>query len=191
MQPNGSAEWPRLHSFVVERCRFLAAPSHSHQKQLAGPNLVQAPVPARVSAGLSSPGLAITSCRHRGWRVSAPKLLLLHLACTATTAARCLTPRSSRAPTACHAGHLAQGLRPILRQPPSAPHRRRQLSSNVRQRKVPLSACLQMARPSGLVSTHSSLNVAGFLPLHLSPVRSNSPGQNLVRTSLPARVSAG
>jgi hypothetical protein len=44
----------------------------------------------------------------------------------------CLTLRSSRAPTACHAGHQAQGLRPILRLLSSAPHRRCRLSSNVR-----------------------------------------------------------
>ena len=49
-----------------------------------------------------------------------------------------LTPRSSGAPTSCHAGRLAQGLRPILRQPPSAPHRWRQLSSNVRPRRQDL-----------------------------------------------------
>ena len=46
----------------------------------------------------------------------------------------CLTPRSSGAPTACHAGHQALGLRPILRLLSSAPSRRRPLSSNVRPR---------------------------------------------------------
>ena len=134
MQPNGSAEWPRLHSFVGQRCRFLAAPSHSRQQRLAGPNLVQAPVPARVSAGLSSPRLAITSCLHRGWLVSAQKLLLLQFACTATTAARCLTPRSSRAPTACHAGP-AGGTRYIFASRARASHRRCPLNSNVRRHK--------------------------------------------------------
>jgi len=43
-----------------------------------------------------------------------------------------LTPRSSGAPTACHAGHQALGLRPILLLLSSAPCRRRPLSSNVR-----------------------------------------------------------
>ena len=47
------------------------------------------------------------------------------------SAQRRLTPRSSCAPTARHAGHAALGLRPILRRLPSAPCRRRQLSSNV------------------------------------------------------------
>jgi len=46
---------------------------------------------------------------------------------------RGLTPRSSGAPTAGHAGHQALGLRPILRLLSSAPCRRRPLSSNVRQ----------------------------------------------------------
>ena len=41
--------------------------------------------------------------------------------------------RSSRAPTACHAGHQALGLRPILRLLSSAPRRRCRLNSNVRQ----------------------------------------------------------
>ena len=43
-----------------------------------------------------------------------------------------LTPRSSGAPTAGHAGHQALGLRPILRLLSSASCRRRPLSSNVR-----------------------------------------------------------
>ena len=42
----------------------------------------------------------------------------------------CLTLRSSGAPTACHAGHQALGLRPILRLLPSAPYRCRPLNSN-------------------------------------------------------------
>ena len=45
---------------------------------------------------------------------------------------RGLTPRSSGAPTVCHAGHQALGLRPILRLLSSAPSRCRPLSSNVR-----------------------------------------------------------
>jgi len=47
----------------------------------------------------------------------------------------CLNPRSSGAPTACHAGHQALGLRPILRLLSSAPCRCRPLSRN-RQRKL-------------------------------------------------------
>ena len=54
---------------------------------------------------------------------------------TQSTGVRCLTLRSSRAPTACRAGHQAQGLRPILRLPPVTPHRRCRLSSNVRLHK--------------------------------------------------------
>ena len=46
---------------------------------------------------------------------------------------RGLTLRSSGVPTACHAGHQALGLRPILRLLSSAPCRWRPLSSNVRQ----------------------------------------------------------
>ena len=54
---------------------------------------------------------------------------------TQSTGVLCLTLRSSRAPTACRAGHQAQGLRPILRLLPVTPHRRCRLSSDVRQRK--------------------------------------------------------
>jgi len=57
--------------------------------------------------------------------------------CTSSLRAGCsLTPRSSGAPTACHAGHQALGLRPILRLLSSAPCRRRPLSSNVRPQKM-------------------------------------------------------
>jgi hypothetical protein len=56
----------------------------------------------------------------------------------------CLTPRSSGAPTAGHAGHQALGLRPILRLLPSASCRRRPLSSNVR----PHSQCFAAHYPS-------------------------------------------
>ena len=154
-------------------CSLFPVPSAATRP---GINLVQTPVPARVSAGQASPRLAITSCHHRGWRVSAPNLLLLYFACTLTTAARCLTPRSSGAPTA---GHQAQsgGTRYIFASPGLASCRRRPLSSNVRQRKVTGLACSQTARPSGLVFTHSSLNVAGFSPLHPIRIKSNWPGQ--------------
>ena len=141
----------------------------------SGQNLFQAPVPARVSAGRSLPGLAFTSSRHRGWRVSAPKLLLLLFACTATTATRCLTPRSSGAPTA---GHQARsgGTRYIFASPGLASCRRRPLSSNVRQRKVRTVACREATRPSGLAFAHSSLSVAGFLPLLPNLCSLNSAG---------------
>ena len=49
----------------------------------------------------------------------------------------CLTPRSSRAPTAGRAGHQALGLRPILRLLSSTPHRRCRLNSNVRPQNSP------------------------------------------------------
>ena len=107
-----------------------------------GNNRSQAPVPARVSAGPSSPQLAITAGLHRGWRVSAPKLLLLLFACTATAAARCLTPRSSRAPTAGHAGP-ACGTRYILASRARASHRRCRLNSNVRSHKPPSTRSLR------------------------------------------------
>ena len=55
-------------------------------------------------------------------------------ACAST---RCLTLRSSRAPTAGHAGQQAPGLRPILRLLSSASHRRCRLNSNVRPRNQP------------------------------------------------------
>ena len=51
-------------------------------------------------------------------------------ACAST---RCLTLRSSRAPTAGHAGQQAPGLRPILRLLASASPRRCRLNSNVRR----------------------------------------------------------
>jgi hypothetical protein len=47
-------------------------------------------------------------------------------------ARRCLTPRSSGAPTSRRAGHQAQGLRPILRLLSSAPRCWLPLTSNVR-----------------------------------------------------------
>ena len=151
-------------------CRHFAISVASRLTQ----NRVLAPMLARVSAGPPSPRLAVTAGHHRGRRVSAPKLLLLHFACTVTTAACCLTPRSSRAPTAWHAGHQAQGLRPTMRLLSSAPRCRCRLNSNVRQRKVPVLACLKTDRPGGLVFTRSSLNVAGSLPPLPSPFSTNS-----------------
>ena len=141
----------------------------------SGQNLYQAQVPARVSAGRLSPGRAITSCRHRGRRVSAPKLLLLHFVCTLTSAARCLTPRSSGAPTA---GHQARsgGTRYIFASPGLASCRRRPLTSNVRQRKVKVVACRQTARPSGLVFTHPSSHVLGSWLTRPTPFSSNWVG---------------
>ena len=71
---------------------------------------------------------------------------------------RGLTPRSSGAPTAGHAGQQALGLRPILRLLPSAPCRRRPLSSNVRRRKDPeiTSAGSITARPETCGKLRSS-----------------------------------
>ena len=151
--------------------RFFTSSAESRHRQ----SFVGAPVPARVSAGQPSPRLAITAGRNRGWRVSAPNLLLLYFACTLTTAARCLTPRSSGAPTA---GHQAQsgGTRYIFASPGLASCRRRPLSSNVRQHKVPVSACRQTARLPGLVFAHSSLNVRGSLPTLVGPYRTSSAG---------------
>ena len=93
-------------------CRLLLVPTEPARP---GFKLSQAPVPARVSA---------------------PKLLLPHFASTSTTAARCLTPRSSGAPTA---GHQARsgGTQYIFASPGPASCRRRPLSSNVRRRSPP------------------------------------------------------
>ena len=95
--------------------------------------------------------------------MSAPKLLLLYFACTSTTATRCLTPRSSGAPTA---GLQARsgGTRYIFASPGQTSCRRRPLSSNVRQRKVPVLACCQRAQASGLVCPHSPVNLWCSLP---------------------------
>ena len=65
---------------------------------------------------------------------------------------RCLTPRSSRAPTAWHAGHQALGLRPILRLLSAAPRCRCRLNSNVRHHQNHPSAC-----PCSLSFSGSSL----------------------------------
>ena len=119
------------HSLKLTRYGVRCLPAPGPVGYGSGQNLSKAPVPARVSAGRSSPGLAITSCRHRGRRVSAPKLLLLHFACTATTAARCLTPRSSRAPTASPQARSGGALY-IFASPGLATHRRCRLNSNVR-----------------------------------------------------------
>ena len=141
-----------------------------------GNNLVHEPVPARVSAGQPTPRLAITAGHHRGRRVSAPKLLLLHFSFAATTAARCLTPRSSRAPTACHAGP-AGGTRYIFASRACASHRRCRVNSNVRQRKVRVVACRPTARPSGLVFTYASSHAAGSFPASPSLFSNNAAGQ--------------
>ena len=153
-------------------CRFFPIFSAATRR---GHSLAQAPVPARVSAGQAFPRLAITAGLHRGRRVSAPKLLLLLFACTFTTAARCLTPRSSGAPTA---GHQARsgGTRYIFTALGLASCRCRPLSSNVRQRRVGVVACRQTGRPSSLVFAHLSLSVAGFLPLLLNFFSRNSAG---------------
>ena len=120
-------------------------------------------MPARVSAGQSSPRLAITAGPHRGRRVSAPKLRLLLFACTATTAARYLTPRSSGAPTA---GHQARsgGTRYNFASPGLASCRRRPLSSNVRQHNLTALVCLYPAQPGSPAFTHSPVSPGFSLP---------------------------
>ena len=162
-------------------CRFFPIFSALTRR---GYNLVQAPVPARVSAVRSSPGLAITAGHHRGRRVSAPKLLPLHFACTATTAARCLTPRSSRAPTACHAGP-AGGTQYIFASRARASHRRCRLNSNVRQHDMTALVCHYPARPSGLAFTHSPVNPGFSLPpLHyFGCIAANSKPRSRVSAS--------
>ena len=138
-----------------------------------------------MSAGSLSPRLAVTAGHHHGLRVSAPKLLLLHFACTATTAARCLTPRSSRAPTACHTGHQALGLRPILRLLSSAPRCRCRLNSNVRQHNLTALVCVYPAQPSGPAFTHSPVSQGFSLPpLHyFGCIAANSKPRSRVSAS--------
>ena len=65
-----------------------------------------------------------------------------------TTTQCCLTRRSSRAPTAWHAGHQALGLRPILRLLSDAPRCRCRLSSNVRPRNFGVGALSAPRRQS-------------------------------------------
>ena len=74
-----------------------------------------------------------------------------------------LTLRSRRGPTA---GHQARsgGTQYIFASPGLASCSRRPLSSNVRQRKVPVLACCQRAQPSGLVFPHSPVNLWCSLP---------------------------
>ena len=117
----------------------------------------------------------MTAGHHRGRRVSAPTLLLPHFACTPTTEARCLTPRSSGAPTAGHQPRSG-GTQYIFASPGLASCRCRPLSSNVRQRKEPVVASIQTAWPIRLVFTHSALNVAGSLPSFSNPLISNLAG---------------
>ena len=69
------------------------------------------------------------------------------LAASAHRAQRCLTPRSSRAPTACHAGP-AGGTRYIFAIRARASHRRCRLNSNVRQRRKHLAALQRSQRLS-------------------------------------------
>jgi len=71
----------------------------------------------------------------------------------------CLTPRSSGAPTACHAGHQALGLRPILRLLSNAPCRWRPLRSNVRPHN-PRFAHTQLEMSLALTSIASLLVMA-------------------------------
>ena len=84
--------------------------------------------------------------------------------------ARCgLTTRSSGAPTACHAGHQALGLRPILRLLSSAPCRRRPLSSNVRPRNHQIqnsrrTSCCRRP-PASLNGSLCALRAARLRPL--------------------------
>ena len=96
-----------------------------------------------------------------------------------------LTPRSSGAPTACHAGRPAQGLRPILRQPPSAPHHWRQLSSNVRHAREDTDIH-QLGSPRGF-ATRSQ-----FMPaVPNQPMRVRATAAVPLVASCLARVSAG
>jgi hypothetical protein len=70
-------------------------------------------------------------------------------------AQRCLTPRSSGAPTSRRTGHQAQGLRPILRLLSSAPRCRLPLTSNVRQHARALrfaSISIQMRHSAAVAS---------------------------------------
>jgi len=133
MPPHGSAKWPRLGHTLGESW-WSCSPSSPPRRPCH--NLFRAPAPARVSAGQSPPRLVTISCHHRGWRLSAPKQLLPLVRCSPTIAARCLTPRSSRAPTAGHAGPVG-GTLYIFANRARASHRWCRLNSNVRRHKPP------------------------------------------------------
>ena len=71
-------------------------------------------------------------------------------------ASRCsLTPRSSRAPTAWHAGQHAPGLRPIVRMLSSAPRCRCRLNSNVRPHNKARSRTIRALRDLGTLRPRS------------------------------------
>ena len=106
------------------------------------------------------------------------------LAACAHPAQRCLTPRSSRAPTACHAGP-AGGTRYIFAIRARASHRWCRLNSNVRHRELVMRSAFNTARPSGLASSTQMRASAGrnVTLVARSHRRSAVAGQ--------ARVSAG
>ena len=90
----------------------------------AAPTLPQESVPRHgPQRAAAAPGAAHQGQRFFGWLPP-----VLHYA------RRCLTPRSSRAPTACHAGP-AGGTRYIFATRARASHRWCRLNSNVRQRR--------------------------------------------------------
>ena len=91
-------------------------------------------------------------------------MLLLHFIFTATTAARCLTPRSSRASTAGHAGP-AGGKRYIVASRARASHRRCRFNSNVGQRNLTAQICVHTVRPSGLAFARASAKPECSVPL--------------------------
>ena len=83
-------------------------------------------------------------------------------------------PSFKLSPTACRAGHHALGLRPIVRMLSSAPHRWRQLSSNVRHHKTqpvasPAGSAARSAEDQTATARHSRVQLAPLI--HLLGVR--------------------
>ena len=102
-------------------CKYAAV----HQPADLAPRVRATPWPAARSAQRQAPGAG-----HQGLR------LFGSLPACAHCARRCLTPRSSRAPTACHTGP-AGGTRYIFATRARASHRWCRLNSNVRQHRTP------------------------------------------------------
>ena len=105
---------------------------------------------ARSAAGAADAEYRDCSC---GGAEREAQSLACETSTLAISARGCLTPRSSGAPTAGHAGHQALGLRPILRLLSGASCRRRPLSSNVRRRKpLPLHSSVDNTYHSLIIS---------------------------------------
>ena len=97
-----------------------------------------------------------------------------------------LTPRSSGAPTACHAGPQALGLRPILRLLSSAPCRCHPLSSNVRPRMPTLAA----SPPLFGTQRRAQRGRSAFVACAQLLILNRGLGQKRISLPLPPRFAA-